>query len=340
LAFTLFHGQNRISSKLGVNNWIPFSETEVNSREKFESSFMTDFVNGKLRETTKINENLELENSPSPVKGWQSQTDGVVFSVPRNTNKFISLPYNPKLKDKAKELRQAGNLSEVIMWNMVKNKKLLGLDFDRQKIIGNYIVDFYCANLGLIIEIDGESHDFKGEYDQKREHFLKDLGLEIIHFEDIALKKDSATVGQQLYQACGNLFADLEYQKLPRQSATATPSQAKGNFLETNTLFEDMAQENFIPTKPLEFSLEAKAVFEAGKELWKYYHKEPNCNVNASLYDIREYFQGRNQNAENTRMKNKSTDEKYNLLIDNLRNSLEVLSAKIQSKVYEFGFLK
>lgn len=95
--------------------------------------------------------------------------------------------------------------------------------------------------------------------------------------------------------------------------------------------------ENFTPTKPLEFSKEAESVFEAGKELWKYYHKEPDCNVNASLYDIKAYFQGQNELG---RMNNKSLDEKYNLLIDNLRESLEILAQKIQSKVYEFGFLK
>ena len=46
---------------------------------------------------------------------------------------------------------------------------------------------------------------------------------------------------------------------------------------------------------PLVFSAEAKAVFDAGRELWIYYHQQPNCNVNASLYDIREHFQGRNE---------------------------------------------
>ncbi len=49
-----------------------------------------------------------------------------------------------------------------------------------------------------------------------------------MHFEDIALKKDSATVGQQLFEVCKKLLDDLEIQKLPRQSTTATPSQ-KGN---------------------------------------------------------------------------------------------------------------
>jgi hypothetical protein len=89
--------------------------------------------------------------------------------------------------------------------------------------------------------------------------------------------------------------------------------------------------------KKLVFSPEAKAVFKAGKKLWTYYHAQPKCNVNASLYDIREYFQGRNANGK---MNNKSTDEIYNTLIADLRSALKVLAEKITPKVYEYGFLK
>lgn len=88
---------------------------------------------------------------------------------------------------------------------------------------------------------------------------------------------------------------------------------------------------------PLVFSAEATAVFDAGRELWKYYHKQPNCNVNASLYDIREFFQGRNEAGK---MNNKSNDETYTNLIGNLREKLKQLAATIEPKVYEYGFLK
>jgi hypothetical protein len=86
-----------------------------------------------------------------------------------------------------------------------------------------------------------------------------------------------------------------------------------------------------------EFSPEAKAVFEAGKNLWKYYHAQAKCNVNASLYDIREHFQGRNDKGK---MNNKSDNETYNELIGNLRSTLKILARKIEPKVYEYGFLK
>jgi hypothetical protein len=86
-----------------------------------------------------------------------------------------------------------------------------------------------------------------------------------------------------------------------------------------------------------QFSEKAKAVFNAGLALWRHYHKQPHINVNASLYDIREHFQGRNEKGI---MNNRSTDETYNTLNDNLRIALKMLAKKIEPKVYEYGFLK
>lgn len=163
LAYALFHGQNRITSSEGTNHWIPFTESEVNAKEKFESHFMTDFIKGKLK---KEEETSNLFSNQSPVR-----------------------VLNP----------------------------------DR---------------------------------------------------------------------------------------------------------VEDQA---------LQFSAEATAVFNAGRELWTYYHAQKDINVNASLYDIREYFQGRNDKG---RMNAKSTDQKYTELISNLRKALSLLADKIAPKVYEYEFLK
>jgi hypothetical protein len=95
----------------------------------------------------------------------------------------------------------------------------------------------------------------------------------------------------------------------------------------------------------LQFSEKATNVFNAGRKLWKYYHATiPNNappsglgGLNASLYDIREYFQGRNDKGK---MNNKSSDEAYMKLISELRDSLKILAKKIEPKVYEYGFLK
>ncbi|TXJ45620.1 hypothetical protein EPJ70_04335 [Brachyspira aalborgi] len=153
LAFTLFHGQNRITSEEGINHWIPFSEAEVGAKNNFESHFMKDFIDGKIK--------------------------------PKETKELLT--------------------------------------------------------------------------------------------------------------ASGSL-------------------------------------------KPIKFSKEAKDIFEAGRELWKYYHKHDLININASYYDIRKFFQG--VDSKSGRMNNKSIDETYNKLIGNLRERMKILAKKIEPKIYEFGFLK
>lgn len=118
----------------------------------------------------------------------------------RNTKNYFHLPFNPKLKDRAKALRKAGNLAEVLLWNQIKGNQLLGLDFDRQKIIGHYIVDFYCAQQQVVIEVDGSSHDDKQEYDAERDAFLRGLGLFVIHILDTDVKHNLVNVITMLSQ--------------------------------------------------------------------------------------------------------------------------------------------
>jgi very-short-patch-repair endonuclease len=120
--------------------------------------------------------------------------------VKRNTKNYMSLPYNPKLKERAKKLRQARNLSEVLFWNQVKNKKFKGFDFDRQKIVGNYIVDFYCTNGNVVVEIDGKSHDNKVAYDAKRDAYLKSLRLEVIHIPVVEVMRNMSGVMKMLFE--------------------------------------------------------------------------------------------------------------------------------------------
>jgi hypothetical protein len=167
LAFTLFHGQNRISSKDGINHWIPFTEYQVVARNNFDSHFMTDFIAGKA---------------------------------------------------------QSDIVSEPLL--------------------------FY-------------NNDFGGA------------------------------------------------------------SVTKCNSDMRNT--------------PLQFSPQATVVFDTGRALWKYYHAQSACNVNASLYDIREYFQGRDEKGK---MNSASEDETYTALIKELRDNIRLLATKIEPKVYEYGFLK
>ena len=106
--------------------------------------------------------------------------DGVVKNTPIYFNTIIDLPHNPSLKERAHALRYAENLSEVLFWMQVHKGKFYNIDFDRQRIIGNYIVDFYVKKLGLVVEIDGNSHDDrKDAYDTKRDEYLQSLGLKV-----------------------------------------------------------------------------------------------------------------------------------------------------------------
>ena len=105
-------------------------------------------------------------------------------------NFIEDLPYNIKLKARSRALRKAGVLSEVIFWLQVHKAKFWKIDFDRQRVIGNYIVDFYVKTLGLVVEIDGSSHDNKEEYDQKREDFLVSLGIKVYRISDLRVKHD------------------------------------------------------------------------------------------------------------------------------------------------------
>jgi len=118
------------------------------------------------------------------------------ISIKRN---FIeNLPYNPKLKILGREKRKAGIYSEVLFWQQVRAGLFYNIDFDRQRIIGNYIVDFYVKTLGLIVEIDGISHENKIEYDAVRQQFLESLGLKIFRVTDGAVKSNILIVMEEL----------------------------------------------------------------------------------------------------------------------------------------------
>lgn len=90
------------------------------------------------------------------------------------------IPYNPKLKSRAKELRNNSTKAEVALWMGLKGRKVLGLQFYRQRMIGNYIVDFYCKKLKLAIEVDDISHDMKSDYDERRTEILQRFGVTML----------------------------------------------------------------------------------------------------------------------------------------------------------------
>ena len=104
--------------------------------------------------------------------------------------------YNPKLKALAAQLRSRGTKSEILLWNQLKGGQLNGLRFIRQKPIGDFIVDFYCKEVGLVIELDGLSHQCNEvmDLDERKQSYLESIGLKVIRFEDEDVIRDLPNV--------------------------------------------------------------------------------------------------------------------------------------------------
>lgn len=101
------------------------------------------------------------------------------------------LSYNRFLKEFSRELRSHSTLSEILLWQKLRASQFRGYAFNRQKPLGNYIVDFYCKQLNLVIEIDGSSHfdHLSVVEDQERQRILEEMGLIFLRFTDLEVKK-------------------------------------------------------------------------------------------------------------------------------------------------------
>jgi len=102
------------------------------------------------------------------------------------------LPYNPKLKELARQLRNNSTQNEIRLWRYLKGKQMMGYDFHRQKPLLNYIADFFCHELMLVIELDGYTHNFEEvvEKDERKQKELEALGLTVLRFADIEVMHD------------------------------------------------------------------------------------------------------------------------------------------------------
>lgn len=129
-------------------------------------------------------------------------------------------------------MRQAGSLPEALLWNEIKNKKLNGLDFDRQKIIGNYIVDFFCPQIGFVIEIDDKTtHDLKGAYDEKRDEYLKSLNLTVMHIPASDVLKNPTSVAKWVYNVIFDTPTPSPFGATPPQEGNCSCSEHNYNLL-------------------------------------------------------------------------------------------------------------
>jgi very-short-patch-repair endonuclease len=118
------------------------------------------------------------------------------------------LPYNKSLREFSRDLRSHSTLSEILLWQKLRASQLRGYAFNRQKPLGNYIVDFYCRKTNLVIEIDGGSHDYEEAVveDGKRQQILEELGVSFLRFSDWEVKNVMAFVLGEI----GYFFDDFE----------------------------------------------------------------------------------------------------------------------------------
>ena len=112
------------------------------------------------------------------------------------------IPYRPYLKQLARKLRNDSTKSEIALWKELKGKQLHGYDFHRQKPIDNYIIDFFCHELMLGIEVDGASHQLEEvfEKDLVKEQRMRELGIHVLRFTDSEVLNDIDNVIREIEQ--------------------------------------------------------------------------------------------------------------------------------------------
>ena len=116
------------------------------------------------------------------------------------------LPYNRRLKTKARSLRTNPTDAELHLWYRLRRKQILGVQFYRQKPIGNYIADFYAPAVKLVIELDGAQHWELGQakYDAQRTRDLEQRGLKVLRFDDRQALLQTEYVLEAIFQAVKN----------------------------------------------------------------------------------------------------------------------------------------
>ena len=120
------------------------------------------------------------------------------MNIPRQS------PSSRAIRQRAKELRKTMTPAETLLWKRLRRKQLDGLKFRRQHPISHFIVDFYCAEHRLIIEVDGDIHTDQQGRDQARTQYLAQRGYRVIRFSNHDVLKRLETTLKQIAAACSN----------------------------------------------------------------------------------------------------------------------------------------
>jgi very-short-patch-repair endonuclease len=140
-------------------------------------------------------------------------------------------PVSQTTRQRARQLRQPLSPPEHKLWQLLRGRRLNGFKFRRQHPIGRYIVDFYCAEAGLVVELDGASHLLQVEYDQARMAWLEAQGYHVVRFGNQEVGRDVYAVARAILFKCQELcgqevgFTDDEKSLSPNPS----PFEGEGN---------------------------------------------------------------------------------------------------------------
>jgi very-short-patch-repair endonuclease len=116
------------------------------------------------------------------------------------------LPYDPRLKARARSLRANLTDAERCLWARLRRKQILGVQFYRQKPLGRYIADFYAPAARLVVEVDGSQHSepLQFEHDRRRTAYLKGQGLQVLRFTDRQVLLELDAVAEEIFRAVAN----------------------------------------------------------------------------------------------------------------------------------------
>ena len=128
------------------------------------------------------------------------------------------LIYNNNLKIYNRELRNNMTDAESRLWSTIRMKQINSCQFYRQRIIGDYIVDFYCPRAKLVIEVDGGQHysDDMAEVDRKRDDYLKNLGLKVLRFSNTEVLNNIEGVVESILENMGIIQANPPTPPFPK----------------------------------------------------------------------------------------------------------------------------
>ncbi|HYK65424.1 MAG TPA: DUF559 domain-containing protein [Patescibacteria group bacterium] len=153
-------------------------------------------MNGKGKEKQRTGRNCEMrlrQSGASPRHLWR----GVRGEVGITGSQSVA----PEKLELARNFRREMTPQERTLWEALRRNQLDGIHFRRQQVIRGYVVDFYCASARLAIEIDGDSHLSRREYDDERDRALAQVGITTLHINNREVEKDLDAVLRRIVEA-------------------------------------------------------------------------------------------------------------------------------------------